>query len=510
MRLIFLCFIVQLIGNYYGLKAQVQTSVRATIAISPELKEVYKPGGRLILFITANPIDTVKLLGSGGITLATTPKDWDVSKPLSIDIDKDEVDVFGKETQISEDKRYNILLIYRQNFDESQYIAEGNLFCKIDSVRLAPEISLILNLNRITKPLHVIDNSFVKQVVVKSKILTNWRGRPTFLKAGILLPSGFYKNPEARYPVCYSFPGLTSRFTKVNGFVTSKRFSEWWFSGEAPQIIYVIVDSEGPFGNTYQVDSENNGPCGRAFTEELIPEIEKQLRGDSNQSMRFLTGCSTGGWIAFALQIYYPDFFNGTWAYSPDPLDFEHFGLINIYSDKTVFYNKYGYLQPDSRTVYGEPTLSMQKKVEIENMTGKTGGLSNCYSTSGGAFGAYNAVYSSRGKDGLPSLMFDPLDGTIDHSIVKHWEKYDLKKFIENNWGELGPKLQGKIWVWSGDMDRLYSNVAARFVKDFFEGTVNPHSDAKFYFTPMGEHCSEFDDREVLLKVEEKVKHLTK
>jgi len=501
---------LQLIAALYAPGAQFPKSLRAKITISPEIKKVYKSGGRLILFITANPIDTVKLIGSGGITVAATPKNWDISKPLSIDIKDGEVDVFGKETQISEDKKYNILLVYRQNFDESQYIAEGNLFCKIDSVRFTSDISLNLNLNKITGSLHVADHLFVKQIVLQSKILTKWRGRPASLKAGILLPSGYFKNPDARYPVCYSFPGLTTRFTRVNGFVTSKRFSEWWFSGDAPQIIYVIVDSEGSYGNTYQVDSENNGPCGRALTEELIPDIEKQFRGDSNPSTRFLTGCSTGGWIAFALQIYYPDFFNGTWAYSPDPLDFEHFGLINIYADKTVFYNKFGYLQPDSRTVYGEPTLSMQKKIETENMTGKIGGLSNNYSTSGGAFGAYNAVYSPKGKNGLPALMFDPLDGTIDSSVVKHWEKYDLKKYIKNNWNELGPKLQGKIWVWSGDMDRLYSNVAARFMKEFLEGTVNPHSDAQFYFSQMGEHCGEFDDKEVLLKIGVKVKQLNK
>lgn len=37
----------------------------------------------------------------------------------------------------------------------------------------------------------------------------------------------------------------------------------------------MFLDSQGPFGDTYQVDSENNGPCGKALTEELIPAIEK-------------------------------------------------------------------------------------------------------------------------------------------------------------------------------------------------------------------------------------------
>ena len=45
------------------------------------------------------------------------------------------------------------------------------------------------------------------------------------------------------------------------------------------------------------------------------------------------------------------------------------------------------------------------------------------------------------------------------------WEKYDLKKVLEKNWETLGPKLQGKIWIWTGDMDGLFSNVATRFLK---------------------------------------------
>jgi hypothetical protein len=100
----------------------------------------------------------------------------------------------------------------------------------------------------------------------------------------------------------------------------------------------------GPYGDTYQVDSENNGPCGKALTEELIPAIEKMVGYNPANKMRFLAGCSTGGWVVMGLQIFYPDFFDGAWSYSPDPLEFEHYGLINIYEDETIFYNKYGYL----------------------------------------------------------------------------------------------------------------------------------------------------------------------
>jgi S-formylglutathione hydrolase FrmB len=286
----------------------------------------------------------------------------------------------------------------------------------------------------------------------------------------------------------------------VENKLKDKEFIDWWLSGSAPQVIYVFLDSRGPYGDTYQVDSENNGPCGKALTEELIPAIENMVHYKPSTKNRYLTGLSTGGWVALGLQIYYPDFFDGAWSYSPDPVEFEHYGLINIYKDESVFYNRFGYLQPGVRTVYGEPTRSMKDWIQGENLVSRSGN----YLVSGGQFGAYNAVFGPKGKDGLPTLMFDPFTGKIDHEIARQWEKYDLKKVLEKNWSTLGPKLQGKIWIWTGDMDDLYSNVATRFLKTYLDSTRNPKSDAIIRFTPMAGHCDEFSDDDVLKMVWEK------
>jgi hypothetical protein len=218
------------------------------------------------------------------------------------------------------------------------------------------------------------------------------------------------------------------------------------------------------------------------------------LHYTSGSTYRFLAGNSTGGWVAMGLQIFYPDFFNGTFSFSPDPLDFEHYGLINIYQDETIFYNRYGYLQPGRRTTNGEPTFSMKDWIKGENLASRTGN----YLVSGGQFGAYNAVFGPKGSDGLPSLMFDPITGKIDHEIAKQWEKYDLKKVLQKNWSVLGPKLQGKIYIWIGDMDGLYSNVAVRYFKMFMDKTENPKSDASINFTAMAGHGAEWSDRHAL------------
>ena len=68
------------------------------------------------------------------------------------------------------------------------------------------------------------------------------------------------------------------------------------------------------FDDSYAVNSVNNGPYGDAFMQELIPEIEKRYRVIKEPWARWLSGGSTGGWEALALQMLHPDFFGGTWA----------------------------------------------------------------------------------------------------------------------------------------------------------------------------------------------------
>ena len=78
-------------------------------------------------------------------------------------------------------------------------------------------------------------------------------------------------------------------------------------------MLLLRLDGDGPFGDCYQVNSANNGPYGDAITRELIPEVEKRFRAIGQPYARVLEGGSTGGWVSLALQVFYPDFFNGTW-----------------------------------------------------------------------------------------------------------------------------------------------------------------------------------------------------
>jgi len=469
------------------------------ISVLPELRPSFLKEGRLLLYLTTKGGKEPRF--SSEVTIGITPSGWDSSKTYTFDSgDKNILHTDLAEGFMPVPHKYYYQAVYKQNPDDGQINIPGNMFSKVDSVITSGPVTLNLQLNQLIPPYKIAENKFVMPVVIKSKFLSDFWGRARDLKASVLLPAGYFENSGRSYPICYHAPGLNGRYTGVNEMMANKEFSKWWFSGNAPQVIYVFLDSQGPYGDSYQVDSENNGPCGKALTEELIPEIEKQVHYKKDSHNRYLAGASTGGWVVLGLQIFYPDFFDGAWAYSPDPVDFEHYGLINIYSDESAFINRFGYLQPESRTIYGEPKGSMKAAILDENVISRT----NTYVISGEQFGAYNAVFGPKGKDGLPSMLIDPKTGKIDHQIATQWEKYDLKKVLQKNWTTLGPKLQGKIWIWTGDMDMLYSNVATRFLKMYLDKTENPKSDAKISFTSMAGHCAEWSDTAVLKMVAEK------
>ena len=37
--------------------------------------------------------------------------------------------------------------------------------------------------------------------------------------------------------------------------------------------------------------------------------------------------------MSLALQVFYPDFFNGAWSHCPDPVDFRALEVVDLYRD---------------------------------------------------------------------------------------------------------------------------------------------------------------------------------
>ncbi len=331
-----------------------------------------------------------------------------------------------------------------------------------------------LNLNRKTdNALLPTDRKYFKYETISSNSLTEFWKTPMSVRCQVVLPNSYYTEVEREYPVLIMIGGFGARY--YNKVIGEKEL----LSPNTPQMIIVLLDSKAPFGDSYQINSANNGSYGDALVKEIIPFIESKYRCIGDPNSRFLTGTSTGGWSSLALQIFYPDFFNGVWSTCSDPVDFRQMELINIYEDKNAFVNRYGIERPAMRDINGEPRYTLRTEVWAENILG----TDNSYHSSGGQWGSWNAVFSPKDTlTGMPKMIFDAETGEIDRDVAEAWKKYDLRLYLSDNWEEIGHKLDGKLHIWMGTADSYYLNNAMALFDRFLESTSNPKSDTKINF----------------------------
>ena len=173
----------------------------------------------------------------------------------------------------------------------------------------------------------------------------------------------------------------------------SSEFRRMWLADDTPRMVYLQLDGDGPYGDPYQVNSDNNGPYGDAITQELIPHIEKKFRVIPQPYARVLDGESTGGWVSLALKVFYPDFFNAVWSSCPDGVDFRGFQLIDIYKDKNAYVDELGVARPSKRDINGNVEFTIRHECQMENVMGQ----GDSWTMSGQQWGAWNAAYGPRG-----------------------------------------------------------------------------------------------------------------
>ena len=355
------------------------------------------------------------------------------------------------------------------------------------------------------------ENEWVKYVRMRSDLLSDFWGTDIYLGAWVLLPDGFEDHPEARYPVAIfhgHFPAEFGNFrpeppdegleciynarfrhdcyNRVQQEYAHQLYRDWT-SSDFPRMLIVEIQHPTPFyDDSYAVNSENNGPYGDALTFELIPHIEELYRGIGEGWARFTYGGSTGGWEAMAVQVFYPEEFNGAWIACPDPIDFRAFGVVNIYEDNNAYFRDSRFKQtprPGLRNYLGfiDYTLEEAGHYELALAT---------KSRSGGQWDIWEAVYTPVGDDGYPRRIWDKVTGEIDHEVAEYWrENYDLIHILRRDWASLGPSLVGKLNIYVGDMDNLYLNNAVYLAEEFLESTTDPYFDGEIDYGDRAEHC---------------------
>ena len=355
------------------------------------------------------------------------------------------------------------------------------------------------------------DTEWVKHIKVKSEKLSEFWGRDIYLGAHILLPKGFKEHPEAKYPLMVFHghfpsdfggfsttppdpkmkPEYSARFN-VEGYniiqaQESYDFYKRWIDPDFPRFLIIEIQHPTPYyDDSYAVNSASQGPYGDAITYELIPEIEKRFRGMGEGWSRFLYGGSTGGWEALAVQVKYPNEYNGCFAACPDPIDFRAYCLTNIYEDENAYYYKSDHKElevPSHRDYLGQIQSTLRQGNHLELVLGDK-------SRSGQQWDIWEATYSPQGDDGYPVRLWDKMTGDIDHTVAEYWkENYDLRHILERDWDKLGDNLKGKIHLYCGDMDNYYLNNGVYLMEDFLESTTDPYYDGEVTYGDRAEHC---------------------
>ncbi|MFC1661983.1 alpha/beta hydrolase-fold protein [Gemmatimonadota bacterium] len=384
----------------------------------------------------------------------------------------------------------------------------GNLLSPVERVHIDPGSADIigLTLNQKIPPLEPPeDTEYVKHIKFRSEILSEWWGHDIHLGAVVVLPEGWAEHPEAHYPVVYwhgHFPATFRGFREtppgpeLTGGArvqaeSQYRFFREWTSGALGRFLLVFMQHPTPFyDDSYAVNSQNNGPYGDALTQELLPRVEEEFRGMGEPWARTLSGGSTGGWESLAWQVLYPDMFNGTWTFCPDPVDFRYFQLVNIYEDANAFYPGDGAspwkktaVRPWMRGVDDQVVLNQRDASHLEAVLGTRG-------RSGDQMDIFMSVYGPVGEDGYPRLLYDKWTGEIDQEVTDYWrENYDLRHILERDWETLGPKLVGKLHIYMGDMDTFFLDEATRLLEQFLEGTTDPYYGGSFEWGERAPHC---------------------
>ena len=216
------------------------------------------------------------------------------------------------------------------------------------------------------------------------------------------------------------------------------------------------------------------------------PTSKRSSAPSARGGPRFTYGGSTGGWEALAVQVFYPDEFNGCFAACPDPIDFRAYTVVNIYEDKNAYYLEEDWkrtARPGRRDYLGHVSATLEQMNHRELVLGT-------HSRSGQQWDIWEAVYSPVGPNGYPRRIWDKLTGDIDHSVAKYWqENYDLRYIMERDWQNLGPKLRGKVHIYCGTMDNYYLNNAVYLTEAFLKQTDNPPYDGKVDYGHLAEHC---------------------
>jgi hypothetical protein len=366
---------------------------------------------------------------------------------------------------------------------------------------------------------------------VRSKLLSEFRGREVVLRAGVVLPAKY--DQARRYAAVYEVPGFGGNDAGAVGDARRRSRNPDALAGET---FWIVLDPEGPNGHTLFADSANNGPCGRALVEELIPALEAKYPLVGEASARLLRGHSSGGWSTLWLATEYPGTFGACWSSAPDPVDFRAFQLVDIYNCRSMYTfdgleAAFGESLEAKRRVSmtpaslvpiepvvpdggeklvsyrrdGKPIMTVEREARGEDILGPD-------NTSGQQWDSWFAVFGPRNAAGNPAALFDPVTGTIDRTVAERYRAYDLADRLRKDPAKYAPIFRTNIRLVVGGEDNFFLEQAVTLLKadlDAIPGS-SPDDTGSITIVPGKDHGSVFSTKEVRAFEGQMLEHLRK
>jgi len=319
-------------------------------------------------------------------------------------------------------------------------------------------------LNHEIQPIPMLEG--VELFETSSTLLTQFRGMPVTLRAGVVYPEDY--DPDREYAAVYWIPSFGTvpefggdhrdawlevhRRTRVPGPPVHPLWRDAFF---------ISLDPQGQFGHHLFADSDNNGPVGRALIEELIPALETKYNLRPEPEARILRGHSSGGWSSIWLAMKYPETFGGAWSSAPDPVDFRAFQLVNIYEDQNMYFDDDGFERPSYRSG-GNVLMTIREENRMEYVLG---------SRFEGAqqWGSWQAVFGTRARDGMPRPLFNIDTGVIDRQVAESFKRFDIGHLVRTNPDKYAPIFRDRIRIVCGEDDNFYLEGAVRKLKAALE-----------------------------------------
>ena len=475
--------------------------VRLGPAIGSETKT-----GRLIVFLIAD---------SAKIPKNTSPVDgpfWDDPQPLfamdatlvpdSVVTLDDKSDSFPVRLSQLKPGTYRVQARLDLSRSNSSWRREvGNLWS--DEVKFevgnsdAKQI-VELVLSNVIEPVVAKQVDGVEWFEVPSKLLSQFRGRDVMLRAGVVLPQNFIATQK--YPAIYEVPGFGDDH---RGAMRSRSRGTTDNSDAAllsKSSFRIVLDPEGPNGHSLFADSANNGPCGQALTEELIPALEAKYPLITEPSARLLRGHSSGGWSTLWLATRYPAVFGATWSSAPDPVDFRRFQKVDIYGQQNFYTDAKGADLPSLRK--GDVVeMTIRQESRGEDVLGPD-------NTSAQQWDSWFAAFGPKNSNGNPTALFDAVTGQIDSKTAEYYQRYDIGYLLRKNPTELAPIFRNSIRLVVGSEDSFYLNEAVALLDTELSRLGRATTDRGYVKLIPGDHGSIFASETIRAFPKEMLDHL--